>query len=478
MTSKRKIVSTIFLDSTKNIEEEIEKSLNLGADLVEIRIDAIKEGDIYEELLPLIPKYPLIFSGKRDVILKSEYLFLKKAQKQGAIVDLPFPKNIETLKGFNPQKLILSYHGRINSFSTLEELVEKMSFYGKFVKIVPPKENILKGAQYLKWISRINKKYNLIAFPTGEENKYLRVLALRYGSKWVYASSPSSKRIVEGQPSLEEIALFTPKEITKRTHITGLLGYPLTFTYSPIIWQYFFTQDKIEARYIPFPSKSIQDAFEAFKYLNVKFFGVTTPYKIEIMGYLNKFSEKASKIGSVNTVFEKDSKFYGLNTDYYGILEATHFLKKGIKVLILGSGGVARCAIYALKKDNDITISSRNIEKGLKLAREFNVKFIEWEKKEENYYDLIVNATTLGSDGSSIPWNIEKGIKASYIFDMVVTRNETTPFEEFAKEHGVKTISGKMMLIHQAKLQYKLFLRLIYGDRDGKDNRFKVGYGN
>lgn len=458
MMEEKKIVATIFMKDIEKAKKEVDECFALGADIVEIRIDSFESPLDAIQFFDLIPKYPLIFSGNRQQIDKKELKVLLKAQELGALIDLPYlnyftyPKNLK-------KKLILSYHGKIESFGQFQKNVMKMSFYSKFIKIIPPKENIFRAAQFLKWISRLYKKYHLIAFPSGKGTKFARILSLAYGSNFVYCLSPNSEKTLPGQIDINELNLYYPKEITRNTVITGLLGYPLKFTLSPEIWNYWFYENNIDARYLPFDSREIQNALEAFKVLKVSFFGVTTPHKTEIINYLDKVTKNVKKSSSTNTVLVTDSKMYGFNTDIYGINNATSFLEKGLNVLILGNGGTARSAILALKKDHKIFLSSRDEAKGKCLSNEFGIDFVLWEEKENNEYDLIVNTTSVGSDNKTVPWNIDKPLKSKYLLEMVVSSQGKTPFEKFADENNVKTINGKIPLYWQAKKQYKLFLR-------------------
>ncbi|GEM_PF-3043358 len=462
MADYKKIVSTVFVKTARKAKRELLSSFNLGADIVEIRIDSFTKPEEAEKLFDLIGKHQIIFSGNRNKILKNELKVLLKAQKMGAFIDIPYVRDFKYPVELIKDRLIISYHSKITSYGNLEKLVKKISKIAKYIKIVPPKENLFFCCQFLKWTQRINRRYNLIVFPTGEESKFSRMISHLYGSKWIYSLSPNSQKTVEGQIELKELLNYHPKEISKFTQIIALIGYPLNFTFSPNIWNMWFKEKGIDAVYIPFKAKDIQNALESFKKLKIKFFAVTSPHKTSIINYLNKLSKKSEKAGSVNTVFEsKDGTLTGFNTDIYGIRRTLSFLKRRRSILILGNGGVARSAIFALRKSHTIFLTSRDSEKGKSLCNEFQINFIPWEEKENGKYDIIINATSVGSDNISIPWNTEKPISAKYLLDLVVSPLKQTPFEKFAKKQGVKIIGGYKVLLNQAKLQFRIFSRLL-----------------
>lgn len=455
---KNKIVATVYVKKVKEVRREVESSFKSGADLVEIRFDSLNNLDEARSLLPLTKEFPLIFSGNRTYCSPKEMKFLIQAQKFGAIIDIPYFEGFSLPKEIVKNRLIISYHGKVPSYPFYERLVFGLNTFAKYKKIVPPKDNFHQSAQFLKWTSRLPWKIlKLIAFPSGKESSFARILACAYGSRWVYALSEHSLETITGQISIDELIKYDPKSITKDFLVTGLLGYPLKYTESPQIWNNWFKKNKIKAVYLPLVCQKVQQGIEGLGYLKSTFFAVTSPHKVEICNYLDYLSRKAKTTNSVNTVIEKDRKLLGVNTDIYGIIRTLHFIKGGEKVLILGGGGAARSAILALKYRSNIAISTRDEEKGREICKQFGVEFIPWEKKEDGEYDIVINSTTSGSNGIDIPWDKSKGFKSRYYFEMIVSKN-ATPLEKFAKANGAKVIRGRVMLLNQAKMQMRLFL--------------------
>ena len=100
----------------------------------------------------------------------------------------------------------------------------------------------------------------------------------------------------------------------------GLLGEKLSHSYSPIIHNYVFEKLNIDATYELFECKEDELSYYINKLRNGEFdgFNVTIPYKKTIMSFLDEIDDKALKIGSVNTIYVKDKKVIGTNTDYDG----------------------------------------------------------------------------------------------------------------------------------------------------------------
>ncbi len=140
---------------------------------------------------------------------------------------------------------------------------------------------------------------------------------------------------------------------------------------SPILWNnaYKFFGKKIKMFPADISEKNLKD-FSMFLKSNSFFLGgsVTIPYKEKFLNYLDKIDKNAKKIGSINTIINKEGYLFGLNTDYYGSLFT---LKKIIKrnhknVLILGCGGAGKaCVISVLNyfKGSKIFLYNRNKKK-------------------------------------------------------------------------------------------------------------------
>ena len=127
---------------------------------------------------------------------------------------------------------------------------------------------------------------------------------------------------------------------------------------------------------------------------------VTVPFKKVVIPFLDQLSDTAQKTQSVNTIFKKQNKLVGDNTDVYGFSEAiklTNFNPTNKKALILGAGGVVPSVLLALKNMgfNQITLSNRTKKKAVNLKKSFPfLQVINWGETIKS--DLIINATSIG----------------------------------------------------------------------------------
>ena len=232
----------------------------------------------------------------------------------------------------------------------------------------------------------------------------------------------------------------------------AVIGNPIAFSKSPIIFNFFFKEMKMEGIYTKILLNSVEE-FPALFEKDYSGFSITAPFKQSIMPHLDLLGEEVIQIGSVNTVVLKDGKSYGYNTDYWGVLNA--FSENGVdvsskKCLIIGAGGAARAAVYAMKsKDAFVKVYSRSEAKAKALAVEFNVEYCTIHHLQKSLSEAEILIDTLPACIELIPeeW-LHKGLAvldASY------------PTSVYANKNGIRLIGGEQWLLHQAIPAFKLF---------------------
>ncbi len=258
----------------------------------------------------------------------------------------------------------------------------------------------------------------------------------------------------------------------KNKKITGLIGYPLGHTLSPVMHNAVFKKKKMNWEYRVFELKPREKGKFIKKMKKEKIAGinVTVPYKQSIMKYLDKTDRAAAAIGAVNTVKNRNSKPAGYNTDYTGFeksLDKNKIKVKGKNVVLFGAGGAAHAVVYALKKRKPEMIDIINIDIPMarRLVKKLKPKNARiWILKKTKVIDVLVkkadfviNATSVGLDKKSNPYKIsglkKKGIP---VYD-VIYNPAVTPFLKQAKKKGGKIINGLDMLIYQGMESFRIW---------------------
>lgn len=203
---------------------------------------------------------------------------------------------------------------------------------------------------------------------------------------------------------------------------------------------------------------------------NYRGLSIGVPHKQAVMPLLDVIDDAAKKIGAVNTVVidrvDGTPVLRGFNTDWIGIREPlkARLELKGKKVAVVGAGGAARAAVYAVMQEGANTkVYNRTLERAQALGAEFGCQAGSLDELSEiQEADVIIHATKLGmqlDDPLLIPIEF---IKPHHVlFDVVYTREfEETDLAIAAKEQGATVIQGREMLLWQGVEQFRLFTGL------------------
>ncbi len=241
-----------------------------------------------------------------------------------------------------------------------------------------------------------------------------------------------------------------------------VIGNPIEHSLSPLLHNFWFEKYNINAIY----QKQLVEKNDIEKILNdmkvnkVQGINVTVPFKKIVIPFLDKLSDTAKKTQSVNTIFKKQDKLVGDNTDVYGFSEAiqlTNFNLSNKKALILGAGGVVPSIILALKNMGilEIILSNRTRKKADDLKKSFPfLKVINWGDKIKT--DLIINATSVGiKKNEEIKLDNSK-LNGQLFYDLIYNPSQTK-FLENAKKSGKKIENGKSMFIYQAMKAFEIW---------------------
>ena len=280
-----------------------------------------------------------------------------------------------------------------------------------------------------------------------------------------------------------------------RIYRLGLIGYPLSHSLSPKIHTAALQACGLEGDYTLFPiqpedKKELQALLSRVCSGEIHGLNVTIPHKQNVIPFLDELTPTAQAIGAVNTIYLRENKLLGDNTDAAGFLaDLKKFLPANtltcpggrcqarhgdLKVLVLGAGGSARAVTYALLNDGwKVTIAARQVEQAQQLADSFVnyklpitvCKLSSLENHLTNLHSLvsslslIVNTTPIGmtpnTEQSPVPESLLLPRHVS-IYDLVYNPRETKLVQD-ARARGLNAATGLGMLIEQAALSFELW---------------------
>lgn len=264
-------------------------------------------------------------------------------------------------------------------------------------------------------------------------------------------------------------------EKSYREELVGVFGCPIDENPTVVVAKAAFEDLKINYRYLTVLVKpeDLGDAMKSLRALNMKGIHLTIPHKVDVLKYLDEVAADAHIMGAVNTVYVKDGRLYGENTDGKGFitsLKEEQIDLEGKTVMLLGAGGAARAIAVELANagvKKILVVNRPSSGRGSALTDLINEKtcakaeFLCWDGTIAipAGTDILVNTTNIGlhpnvDQKPDINYNtIKKGMT---VCD-VIPNHPQTMFLKEAEKRGVKTIDGLGMLINQAAISFYLW---------------------
>jgi len=234
----------------------------------------------------------------------------------------------------------------------------------------------------------------------------------------------------------------------------GLIGYPLSHSFSPGYFAKKFKNEGIEGtEYDLYPLEKINEV-QPLLDGRLKGINVTIPYKEQVIPFLDELSAEAQEIGAVNTIKITKGKRVGYNTDVYGFRESLRpFLNKDIhkKALILGNGGASLAVKFALKSLEIDFISASTSGRGIAYGQINQSTLADCK--------IIVNTTPLGMSPKQdtypkIPY---QHLGLNHILFDLVYNPEKTLFLKQGEAYGAAIKNGLEMLHLQAEKSWEIW---------------------
>jgi shikimate dehydrogenase len=242
-----------------------------------------------------------------------------------------------------------------------------------------------------------------------------------------------------------------------------VLGWPVAHSLSPA-----FQNPALRAaglsdwRYqlLPVPPEVFADTVRALPPAGFRGANVTIPHKRAALELAAEATDRARAIGAANTlVFTTTGEARGDNTDAPALIEALPFAPSGKTALVLGSGGSARAAVWALHDAgaSEVRVWNRTGARATQLCEELGGSAVEAAEPA----DILVNCTSVGLDGGEstfeqLPLRPEQLSGYGSVVDFAYASDET-PLVRAARERGVPVVDGLDLLVRQGALSFEQF---------------------
>jgi 3-dehydroquinate dehydratase/shikimate dehydrogenase len=357
--------------------------------------------------------------------------------------------------------LVISYHN-FSGTPAVDPIVRRMTkIPADAYKVVTTARKPSDNLRVLS-VARNHSRTPLILLAMGEAGLPTRILSPAMGTLYTYAAPNAAAGTAPGQlPAKLLRALYRLDKFTKAARIYGVIAHPVRHSISPAVHNRAFQSRRIDAVYVPLlvQPAQLKDFFHLANELPLSGLSVTIPHKQRILRYLDIVDPLARRIGAVNTVWRKAGKWRGTNTDVQGVLEPLkkHLTFARSSVLIVGNGGAARSAAFALSDAGaQVSIVGRNPDRVRALAKACGAQPLLREQLDSARFDALVHCTPIGMYPHCNECFFPDRIPADIVFDMVYNPLETVLIQR-ARAQGCEVVPGLQMFLEQAAHQFEIW---------------------
>jgi len=458
--------------------EEACARANELADIIELRLDCLEGEDWTTQLEALIRKQsqPLILTFRPSE--QGGHRVLSRPERE-AFWNGDWRSDLRTLFDIESDldvddwvRVIVSHHDFEGVPEDLEQLYEGLAATpAQVVKIAVRANDITDCIRVFRLLDRARKENrNLIAIAMGDAGVATRILGPARGSFLTYGSLEEESATAPGQVTARQLrSVYHIDDIDDETMICGLIGLPVMHSVSPHMHNAAFAAAGVNGVYLPLEVRNVESFIERMVHpqtreldWNLRGLSVTAPHKSSVMKLLDWIEPEAQEIGAVNTVVVQGNELRGYNMDVHGVIEP---LRKrvgslsGLSVAVIGAGGAARAAVWALKKEQArVALFARTRPKVEALASKYDLTFEPVQDASFRNYDVVINTTPVGS-GELVGRTLavaEQLAGARLVYDLIYNPIETE-FLKQARAAGCETLGGLEMLATQAQLQFQLW---------------------
>jgi len=427
----------------------------LAADLIELRLDGVSDPDVAGALAgrsrpAIVTCRPTWEGGRFDGPEQARLKLLGEAIRLGAeYVDVEWKAERRGLPSGSQTRIILSHHVFDAVPEDLESRVAAM--WAEKPDVVKIAVGVNRLGECLRLRDAVRGDRPKVAIAMGDAGLVTRVHPSWMGSSWTYAGDAAPGQL----PAARLIDTFRVRQTSADTAVYALLGQPLGHSASPAMHNAAFADLGLDAVYVPLESRDPADVLSFAEAVGLHGASVTAPLKEALCARVTPSDEPALATGAVNTLRWRGDVVEGRNFDAAGFLAP--LLQRGIRLsgmraVVLGAGGAARAAAWALRGEGaEVRVAARRREPARALADAMGLAISTWPP--EPGWDLLVNATPVGTwpDTGASPL-AAADLSGRLVYDLVYNPRQTRLMSQ-ASAAGLTTIGGLEMLVEQAARQ-------------------------
>lgn len=454
------------------------------ADVIELRLDRI--GDPGEDALralcgqlgkPVIvavhgPEAHGDFAGDVD----ERCSILRTAARAGArFVDVDWRWSLELGELEGKCHRIVSRHEPetapdADALDALGEEVRDVLYEGDLIKVVCEAADAVDGLRMLNWVRRVGG--GLIGFASGEAGAFTRLLAPIYGSPFTYAApaampgEPEPEATAPGQLRVNDLlGRLPPGGLSPETAIFAVCGDRVRASFSPRVHGMALKAARLDALYVALEAADFDALIAECSDENLRGLSITAPFKERALAVAHTRDAACERAGATNTLVRDPRGWSAFNTDVPAVRDV---LSRAIAasggpgldrrcVLVLGAGGAARAVATVARDAGAELVCAARRPDAAGWVGALGGRVIPWDDIDGIAYDVLVNATPIGSFGGEDPGCPVANVRPGAIVLDAVYRPVKTPLLAQAVERGATALPGAEWFVRQAAAQFRLF---------------------
>ncbi|CAL5379090.1 unnamed protein product [Camellia sinensis] len=498
LTNSTMICAPLMSQSVEQMVSDMNQAKAQGADVVEIRLDCIKDFQPSRDLQILLNNKPLPvlivyrpqweggqYGGDENMRLDT----LRLAKELGAdYIDLELKVASHLMEEHNPNKhrsskIIVSRYidGTTPSEEDLSQLVAHMQSTGAdIIKLVSKSSSITELPRFFHLLSHCQVyEIPLITYSIGDRGLISQLLGPKFDGFLIYGSIEGNP--VPGLPTLHNLRhAYGVDYLNAETKVFGLISKPVGHSKGPLLHNPTLRHVGYNGIYVPMLVDDLEEFFSVYSSPDYAGFSVGFPYKETVTTFCDEVDPLAESIGAVNTIIRRhsDGKLVGYNTDCEASITAIEDALKewgctngevslpspltGKMFVLVGAGGAGRALAFGAKsRGARVVIFDIDFDRAKSLALAVSGEAQPFENLvsfQPEKGAILANATPLGMHPNTDRIPVAKGTLGDYkvVFDAVYTPRKTTLLKE-AEAAGAIIVSGVEMFLRQAIEQFNLF---------------------
>ncbi len=365
-----------------------------------------------------------------------------------------------------PEKRILSWHAPAADQRVLRRRFTALAAIpARYYRLSCPSEHVGQSVVPLSFLKSLGRS-DVIACATGVVGVWTSVIAPSFGWPIVFGTVSERADFHEGLSVARLIDDYGLPQMRTYRELYGIVSEPLSQSLSPRIHNAAYRATEQPAIFVPLVVEDFVRFWQSFIAVNplaeldltVRGLTVASPHKETASKTPGDKSEIVQAARSSNLVYRRNGKWRADTTDPDGVLlnlSAYSIPLADSNVAVVGCGGSGRAISAALSQaGSSVTMFNRNPERGRRAMQLLGVPFVPLSELRADAFSVVVNATPVGRDGRSCPFELNRLQAGTVVVDLVYGP-KVTPLVEFARARGLTTVDGRDVLYTQAARQFQ-----------------------